>query len=185
MDIVHWKNEVEHLKSLIEKTSLTRTTKWGIDVYTYNGKNVVSAAGFKNHFTIWFYNGVFLKDPYSVLTATTEKKTKSLRQWRFTSASEINELQITEYLNEAISNEKLGLKIQPSKFEPLPIPLILANTLNKDELLNEAYIKLTPGRQKEYILFLNDAKQETTKHRRIEKIRPLILQGIGLNDKYK
>jgi len=51
--------------------------------------------------------------------------------------------------------------------------------------LKLAFEKLTPGRRKEYILYLNDAKQESTKKTRLEKIKPLIISGFGLNDKYK
>jgi len=59
---------------------------------TYNGKGMWSInGGFKNYFTIWFYNGVFLKDKYKLLVTASEGKTKSLRQWRFTSMDEIDE----------------------------------------------------------------------------------------------
>jgi len=41
------------------------------------------------------------------------------------------------------------------------------------------------SRQKEFSLYIEEAKQEKTKHSRLEKIIPLILKGVGLNDKYK
>ena len=58
----------------------------------------MSAGGFKNHFTVWFYNGVFLSDPYKILVNANEEKTKSLRQLRYTSGKEINETQLLEYI---------------------------------------------------------------------------------------
>jgi uncharacterized protein YdeI (YjbR/CyaY-like superfamily) len=54
-----------------------------------------------------------------------------------------------------------------------------------DTILKTSFAKLTPGKQKEYIIYINEAKQEATKLKRLEKIKPMILQGIGLNDKYK
>ena len=33
--------------------------------------------------------------------------------------------------------------------------------------------------------YLNDAKQEKTTINRLEKIKPMILSNIGLNDKYR
>lgn len=86
-----WSEELSKLKTILNKSGLETAFKWGIDVYTYNGKNIVSCAGFKNHFTLWFYNGVFLKDLDSVLENAQKGKTKSLRQWRFTSIEEIDE----------------------------------------------------------------------------------------------
>ena len=101
-----WAEELESLASIINKLPLEKTIKWGAEVFTYNGKNVVSYGGFKNYFMLWFFNGVFLEDKYKVLINAQEGKTKSLRQWRFTSITEIDENKITEYINEAIEIEK-------------------------------------------------------------------------------
>lgn len=180
-----WSEELELIASIVQKAPLEKVTKWGADVFTFNGKNVVSYGGFKNFFSLWFYNGVFLEDKYNVLVAASEGRTKSLRQWRFTSGEEIDEKKILEYIREAIEIEKKGLKIKPEKFKAVPLPELLSDALKKDNTLQSCFDKLTPGRQKEYILYLNEAKQEATKLKRLEKIIPMILQGTGLNDKYK
>ncbi len=180
-----WTEELENLASIINKLPLEKTIKWGAEVFTYNGKNVVSYGGFKNYFMLWFFNGVFLEDKYKVLVNAQEGKTKSLRQWRFTSIDEIDENKITEYINEAIEIEKKGLKISPDKFVAIPISEILEKEFKNDKTLKSAFEKLTPGKQKEYIVYINEAKQEATKLKRLEKIKIMILQGIGLNDKYK
>lgn len=180
-----WKEELEQIRCIINKLPLQKTIKWGSDVYTFNGKNVVSYGGFKNYFAIWFYNGVFLKDNDKVLINAQEGKTKSLRQWRFTSMAEINETKILKYLNEAIEIEKKGKKLDPEKFKKLDLPLLFSDLFREDKKLKKAFYQLTPGRQKEYILHINDAKQEVTQLKRLEKIKPMILEGKGLNDKYK
>jgi uncharacterized protein YdeI (YjbR/CyaY-like superfamily) len=51
--------------------------------------------------------------------------------------------------------------------------------------LKKAFHALTPGKQKEYILYIEEAKQEKTKIARWEKVTPQILMGLGLYDKYK
>ena len=180
-----WTEELQLLASIINKLPLEKTIKWGAEVFTYNGKNVVSYGGFKNYFMLWFYNGVFLEDKYKVLVNAQEGKTKSLRQWRFSSISEIDEKKISEYIYEAIEIEKKGLKIQPEKFVAIPAPELLENEFKNDKNLKTAFDKLTPGKQKEYIVYINEAKQDATKLKRVDKIKPMILEGIGLNDKYK
>lgn len=180
-----WKSELEILAAIISKQPLQKTIKWGSEVFTFNGKNVVSYGGFKNYFAIWFYNGVFMKDKYKVLINAQEGKTKSLRQWRFTSKEEINEKKILEYVKEAIEIEKKGLSIPPSKFTPVPVPDLLRNEFKKNKSLQEKFKNLTPGKQKEYIVYINEAKQDQTKLNRLEKIKPIILKGIGLNDRYR
>lgn len=90
-----------------------------------------------------------------------------------------------EYINEAIEVEKKGLKIKPEKFKPVDLPEILKEAFNTNSDLEKAFKKLTPGKQKEHILFISEAKQEATKLKRIAKISPMILAGKGLYDKYK
>lgn len=180
-----WREELELLKSIISKFPFEKTVKWGADVFTYNGKNVVSCYGFKNHFTLWFYNGVFLTDKNNHLIAASEGKTKSLRQWRFTSKDQIDEKEIMSYIEEAIEVEKKGLKIKPTKTPVPPIPMELQVALDANPILKEQFQQLTPGYQKEYILYIDEAKQEKTQLARIEKITPMILERKGLKDKYK
>ena len=145
----------------------------------------MSYAGFKNHFALLFFNGVFLKDSNGLLVNTGESKTKSLRQWRFTSAEEIDATLIKTYILEAIEIEKQGLKIKPEKHKPAVIPPLLDKVFKADAELKKAFKALSSGKQKEYCLHINDAKQEATKLKRLENIKPLIMEGKGLYDKYK
>ena len=180
-----WADELKLLREIISVHPFEKSIKWGAEVFTFRGNNVVSYGGFKNYFALWFYNGVFLKDPYKVLMNAQEGRTKSLRQWRFTSREEIDKKKILEYLKEAIEVEKKGLKMQPEKFKSLPVSDRLLSELKKNKNLKASFEKLTPGKQKEYIIYINEAKQEQTQIKRLEKIKLMILQGVGLNDKYK
>jgi uncharacterized protein YdeI (YjbR/CyaY-like superfamily) len=180
-----WSEELALLASVIDKAPLEKTVKWGSDVFTFNGKNVLSYGGFKNYFALWFYNGVFLEAPYHVLVSAQEGVTKSLRQWRMTSIEQIDEAKILAYIHEAIEVEKKGLKLKPEKPRPIEIPQLLSRAFTSEPAFEEAFCKLTPGKQKEYIAHLNATKQEATQLNRLEKMKPMIYQGLGLNDKYK
>ncbi|PSL07259.1 YdeI/OmpD-associated family protein [Cecembia rubra] len=185
MDKSSWAEEISLLKSLAEQTELEHSIKWGIDVYTYKGKNVMGIAPFKNYVGIWFYNGVFMKDPKGVFINAQEGKTKSLRQWRFNSMEEIDEASVSAYIKEAIENEKAGIKLVPAKPGQFEMPEFLEKALESDALLKTAFDKLTPGKQKEYAEHIGGAKREQTQIERLAKVRPMILEGKGLNDKYK
>jgi len=180
-----WSNELSILASVIHQAPLEKTIKWGAEEFTFNGNNVVSYGGFKHYFALWFYNGVFLSDKYKVLVNAQDGKTKSLRQWRFSSVEEMDEKKILEYITEAIEIEKKGLKIEPEKFKPVEASKLLTDAFAGDKNLGLAFKKLTPGKQKEYILYIIEAKQEATKFKRLEKIKPMVLSGVGLNDKYR
>lgn len=179
-----WSEELELLKSIIVKTELVETTKWGGIVYVLNGKNVLGIGGFKNYFTIWFFNGVFLKDEKKVLVNAQEGVTKSLRQWRFSSKEEVNEAVVLDYIHEAIANEKQGKNSKPKKKE-LIVSELLQKELDADANLADAFLKFTPYKQYEFLEYIETAKREETKRSRIEKIKPMILENIGLNDKYR
>lgn len=179
-----WEEELLFLKSIIDKTELIETTKWGGTVYVYNKKNVIGLGGFKNYVAIWFFNGVFLKDDKKKLVNAQEDKTKSLRQWRFASKEEINEKEVLEYILEAIENEKQGKIIKPSKKEPI-VSELLQKEIAKNPALAEAFLKFSPYKQYEFLEYIETAKQEKTKLSRIEKVIPMILRNVGLNDKYR
>ncbi|MGK4568824.1 YdeI/OmpD-associated family protein [Flavobacterium sp. 3HN19-14] len=179
-----WDEELDLLHTIIEKTELVLTTKWGGQTYTYNGKNVLGLGGFKNYFTIWFWNGVFLKDENNVLVNAQEGVTKGLRQWRFTSKNEVDEKLILAYIHEAIENEKAGKVIEKVKKEFETDPLFQA-ALDDNSELKTAFEKFSPYKQKEFLEYIITAKREATKIDRIAKIKPMILNNIGLNDKYR
>jgi len=177
-----WEKALAVIASIIAQAPLEKTIKWGSEVFTRNGQNVVSYGGFKHHFAIWFYQGVFLKDPYKVLVNAQEGKTKALRHWRFTSIHEINEQKILEYIMEAIAIADKGLKVKAEPFRAIPVPELLEAAFQADQPLQAAFQKLSPGKQKEYSVYINEAKQDATKIKRLEKIKPLIQAGKGLHD---
>lgn len=69
---------------------------------------MVGFSAFKNHFGLWFFNGVFLKDKHNLLINAQENKTIALRQMRFTHKDQINEATLLEYIKEATENQLLG-----------------------------------------------------------------------------
>ena len=154
--------------------------------YTLDNKNVLALCKFKGHFGIWFFNGVFLSDPNNVLKNAQEGKTKAMRHWKFQSIDDINEKDVLAYVKEAIDNQKNGRVLAPSKSsKKVVIPALLSENLNKNKELKSAFEGLSSYKQKEFYEYIETAKQEKTKISRLEKIIPMILDGIGLNDKYR
>jgi uncharacterized protein YdeI (YjbR/CyaY-like superfamily) len=172
-------------RDLIYSTELTETVKWGIPVYTINDKNVVGMAAFKSYVGLWFYNGSFLKDEAGVLINATEGVTKALRQWRFTSVDEIDEQLVLRYVNEAIQNQKEGKELKPDRNKPVIIPDELLIEFAEDKELENFFNRFTIGKQREFTEFISSAKQSETRIARVQKVIPLILENIGLNDKYR
>ena len=62
---------------------------------------------------------------------------------------------------------------------------VFQNELKKDTQFNTAFQKFSPYKQKEFWEYMATTKQEKTKITRLEKIKPMILNSRGLNDKYR
>ncbi|HCX21640.1 MAG: hypothetical protein CMB80_06290 [Flammeovirgaceae bacterium] len=182
--VKHYQKELSILRALMDKTELVESIKWGMPVYTINGKNVVGLGAHKSYFGLWFYSGSLLSDPNNVLINAQEGKTKGMRQLRFQSEEEIDAEVVMPLLLEAIENQKLGKEIKPQK-KKLEIPDELKEALSNSSQLSEAFDSLTPGKQKEYTEYISEAKRIETRLKRLEKITPMILSGVGLNDRYK
>lgn len=175
---------LEKLQSILLTTELEEKMKWGIPTYCLKNKNVAGIGAFKSFAGLWFFNGVFLKDTANVLINAQEGKTKGMRQWRFASMNDINEKLVLEYVKEAIQNQKDGKEIKPEK-KPLIIPEELKEVLASDSQLSEAFESLSLSCKREYAEHIADAKRLETKQKRLEKIIPMILDKVGLNDRYK
>ncbi len=182
----HFRAGIQILRKIALQTDCVEDYKWNIPVYTVNGKNVFGICRFKHHFGVWFYNGVFLTDPKKVLRNAQEGKTKGMRHWYFSNEQDIDNTTVLAYMVESIENQKNGKEIVNSKNEKLTsIPVLLKTELDKTNTLKVAFEALSPYKQKEYCDYILEAKQEKTKIRRLEKILPMIANGVGLNDAYR
>ena len=145
----------------------------------------MAIGAFKNHFGIWFFNGVFLKDEKKLLV-NAQEKTKALRQMRFVSFEDIDKYAVLEYVKEAIENQKLGKEIKPDRSKKeTNIPIEISEVFKNNKQLQSGFEALAPSKQREYCNYIASAKREATKQGRLEKITPMIIQGVGLHDKYK
>ena len=182
----NWRKELELLRSVFQKMPLEETIKWGAPTYVFNGKNVVGLAGFKNYCGLWFFQGALLKDKQKVFINAQEGKTKAMLQWRFNSIDEIDTELIKKYVLEAIENVKLGKEIKPNRTKKeLIIPIELQQELNSNKKLKKGFDSFSLSKQREYADYISEAKRESTKLKRLEKIIPMIISGVGLHDKYK
>lgn len=178
-----WPDELNKLREIVLSVGIEETLKWGGPVYVANGKNVAGLFAAKNHFALWFYQGALLADKEGVLMSCQD--TKALRQWRFTSAKQIKTRLIKKYLLEAIALAEQGKAIKPDRNKPIVVPPELKKALSANKKAKTCFEKLNKTCRREYAEYISDAKREQTKSRRIEKIIPMILNSVGLNDKYR
>src|SRR5215510_11831855 len=173
-----WQQEFETLRTLVLDFGLTEELKWGCPCYRFQKKNIVLIHGFKEYCALLFFKGALLKDAKGILIQQT-KNVQAARQIRFSSVQEIVKLKtiLKAYIREAIEVEKAGLKVKLKETAEFGIPEEFQSKLAASRALKTAFARLTPGRQRAYILYFSAPKQSKTRESRIEKSRQQILMG--------
>jgi uncharacterized protein YdeI (YjbR/CyaY-like superfamily) len=178
-----WANGLSALRALCIASGLVETVKWGHPCYMYKGRNIAVLGAFRDDFRITFMNAALLKDNNGLL----EKPGLNTRQpnmIRFRENDQVAALEpvITAYLKEAMIYAQAGIK-PPKVHAVISLPDELAKALEADLDLAEAFHRLTPGRQKSYVINLNSAIKPETRLSRIAGFRAKIIAGKGAQDR--
>lgn len=154
--------------------------KWGPNYYL-NGM-VCGYWGFKKHVSFVFFQGSLLKDKKKILLQNPGNVHN--RHIKFTDVKQIDDKVILEYLFEAIDNNRKGLKIIESKDKTIETPKDLTKAFKKAKVLTY-FDSLAFSHRKEYIQWIESAKKEETRTRRIEQAVDKLLDKQMMHDKYK
>ena len=178
----NWPEELNTLRGLILEFGLEEEIKWGFPCYTLNGKNILMLAPFKDNCAISFFKGALLKEN-PILEKSGENST-TFRLIRFQGMKKINQEKktIQQIIQEAVEIEKSGKKLPKIDYATIELPEELENAFEDDHVFKSAFKSLTPGRQRGYILHFAQPKQAQTRMNRIEKCKPAIFNGKGLNE---
>jgi uncharacterized protein YdeI (YjbR/CyaY-like superfamily) len=179
-----WHPILVALRELALECGLSEEVKWSVPCYTLNGKNVLIIHAFMEYCSVMFMKGSLLDDPNEELHRQTENVTAG-RQLRYTQLEEFMEQRpkAKAFILQAIEVEKAGKKVDP-KPQETPITEELEEAFQQDETFKSAFYKLTPGRQRAYLLHFSQPKQTATRAKRIEQCMDIILRGEGIFDHY-
>lgn len=177
-----WRDEVARLREILLDCGLDETIKWGKPCYLHQGANLLILQSMKDFLAIMFFKGALLDDPADLLEEQGEN-TRSARRVCIRSAEQVPELDpaIRALIASAKRVEEAGLTL-PERPE-LVLAAELQARLDQDPALREAFDGLTPGRQREYNLYITGAKQAKTRASRVDKHVERILAGKGLRDR--
>ncbi|WP_374432483.1 YdeI family protein [Tabrizicola sp.] len=171
------------LRRICRGAGLVEVAKWGHPCYMHADRNIALFGAFRGDFRLTFMNAALMQDPEGIL----EKQGPNTRHAdciRFTDTDGPARLEtvIRAYLTQAMRYAEQGL-LPPKETAEVDLPPELVEVLDSDPDLAEAFAALTPGRQKSWALFLNDAKTSATRLSRIEKGRAKILAGKGATER--
>jgi uncharacterized protein YdeI (YjbR/CyaY-like superfamily) len=175
-----WIDGLNTLRRICLDVGLEETVKWAHPCYVHQGRNVALFGAFRGDFRLTFLNPALLVDSEGVL----ERQGPGSRtpgMIRFTSVGQVGEMEpvIRAYLRQLMDHAEAGTE-PPKVDRDFDVPDELTDALDADPELAEAFAALTPGRQRSYLINLNQAKHPATRVARIEKFRDKIIAGKGL-----
>lgn len=178
-----WATGLAALRKICAEMKLVETAKWGHPCYMHADRNIAILGALRGDFRLTFFHAALLKDPHGVL----EKQGPNTRHpdmIRFTDAARVTKLAptIRAYLQEAMQYAEQGIK-PPKEHVDIELPDELTDALMGDPELATAFQKLTPGRQRSYVINLNSAKASATRIARIAKFRSHIIAGKGAQER--
>ncbi len=174
-----WIGGLLALRRLCLDLKLVETVKWAHPCYMHKDRNIALIGALRNDFRLSFFNAALMKDGDGVLERQGPN-TRHPDMIRFTDNGQVAALEntIRSYLLQAMSYAEAGLK-PPKDTSVIELPDELAEAMDSDPELAEAFHSLTPGRQKSYVINLNSAKKPETRIARIVAFRDRILAGKG------
>ncbi|MDR7124058.1 YdeI/OmpD-associated family protein [Pseudotabrizicola sp. 4114] len=178
-----WRAGLSQLRALLRGAGLVETVKWGHPCYLHAGRNLAIIGAFRQEFRLTFFHAALLKDPERVLERQGEN-TRHADMIRFTDAAQVTALApvIRAYVAEAMGYADAGV-VPVREQAALDLPGALVTALDADPDYAEAFHRLTPGRQRSYVIALSSAKTEATRVARVEKFRDKVLAGKGATER--
>lgn len=178
-----WATELKRLRQLILECGLAEEVKWGSPCYTFQGNNVLLIGAFKEKAVLSFLKGALIKDEAGILDLPGENS-QSAKVFKVTKAEQISVHRdlLKAYIYEAIELERSGAKVETKQPTAQDWPAELVQQFTAQPTFKQAFLALTPGRQRGYLMHFNSAKQTKTREDRIQKCMPKIFEGKGLQE---
>lgn len=167
---------------LVSSDKIVEDWKWGAPNFGHKGM-VCWLAAFKNHVGINFLKGSLIEDKFG-LFHEDEFEEKGNRMIRFTPETKIEAEKIIDYILQGIELNEKGIKV-PIKKKELVIPDYINSLLDNNPKAKETFVNFPPSHKMEYVEWIEEAKREATKEKRMATMIEWLEEGKDRNWKYK
>jgi len=179
---------LDHLRNLVHKADarIEEKIKWGMPFFDYKG-TVCHMASFKHHCAFGFWKAAIMQDEYNIFK---DKGEAMGGLGRITSFDDLpaDEILIA-YIQQAIKlnedNIKLPAKPKSTEKKELIVPEYFINALKEDPRALAVFQNFSLSNKKDYVLWLEEAKTEATRLKRLETAVEWIGEGKSRMWKYQ
>jgi uncharacterized protein YdeI (YjbR/CyaY-like superfamily) len=174
-----------HIRELVHKAcpDVEETMKWSMPHFDFKGP-LCNMAAFKRHCAFGFWKQQLIEHD-----AISADRNALSSFGKITSLKDLpKDKVIIELIHRAIELNEKGIKVPqktPSEKRELVIPEILTKALAKNKKAREAFDKFSYSHKKEYAEWINEAKTEPTREKRLTTTLEWLSEGKSRNWKYE
>jgi uncharacterized protein YdeI (YjbR/CyaY-like superfamily) len=177
---------LEHLRAVVHAAcpDVEETMKWSFPHFQYNGM-LCSMASFKAHCAFGFWKG-------ELLVAEADAKTQeAMGQFgRITAIKDLPPKKTLEsYIKKAMKLNDDGVKaparVKPAAPRELVVPEYLTAALAQQQAALDHFNAFSTSKKRDYVEWMEEAKTEATRLRRLEQAVEWIAEGKARNWKYE
>lgn len=184
---------LKHIRKLAHTASpdMQETLKWGMPHFDHEGKSVLSMAAFKQHAVFGFWKAELIKDPKNYMQARKAQGGDAMGHGgKLTSVKDLPPDKVfIDFVKQAIQLNRDGIKLparekksaDPKTSTP---PDYFEKALKKNKSAWKTWSEWTPGKKKEYVDWLKEAKTDATREKRMQTAVGWIAEGKIRNWKY-
>jgi len=177
------KNICTELRNLIHQTETKVYEDWKWNIPIFSKKTMIcGVAAFKNHVSLTFFHGANMSDKHKLFNNNCDAK--NTRTIKFTSAKEINQTQLLDYLTEAFQKNETE-NFSTHKNHEIIIPKLLEIALHKNKLARFNFENMAYTYRKEYVKYITEAKKETTRITRLEKTIKKLEKNLKIHEQFQ
>jgi uncharacterized protein YdeI (YjbR/CyaY-like superfamily) len=175
-----------HLRDVVHAAcpEVEETMKWSMPHFDYKGSMMCSMASFKEHCAFGFWKG-------SILFEDGAKSEEAMGQFgRIRSVKDLpSKKEITALIKRAMKLNDEGVKpatrTKTVQRAEIPMPEELARALRANKGAKKQFDAFPPGKQREYVEWIADAKTDATRAKRVEQAVEWISEGKARHWKYE
>ena len=178
---------LSHLRKLVHTAcpEVEESIKWGFPHFEYKGV-ICSMAAFKKHCAFGFWKSALMSDPEKIMEVKDRGAMGNFQ--RITSLSDLpSDKILIAYIKEAKKLNEDAVKLPTRKKDvtkKLVVPTNFMKALKQNGDAWKNFEKFSYSNKKEYVEWIEEAKTEPTREKRIETAVEWISDGKSRNWKY-
>lgn len=180
---------LNHIRALVHHTcpEAEEKIKWGMPFFDYKGEMMCHMAAFKHHCAIGFWKASLMKDKALMQHASSESSMGHIG--KITCLDDLpSDKKIIAWIKEAMKLNEDGIKVnkvKSTKDEAIEAPAYFLKELKQNKEALKTFNAFTYSCKKEYIVWITDAKTETTREKRMSQAIEWMAEGKKRMWKYE